>query len=207
MKARAAREKRELTERLKVAGLQPEDLYLEWQAVSLDGSKWMQPINAETTEVRLLSTQVYRDLVGAPLTGHAFDRAIPGLGKYLVTAVCWLFAFSTMISWSYYGEQGIVFLFGARLSGLAVLLYKLLFCALAIVASWPGFLETDAQLGLLADLGTGVMLFANVPIIVFMAPLAIRAFKDYFGRMSRGEMEGPHAAPRLSDVVEGKDVE
>jgi AGCS family alanine or glycine:cation symporter len=151
----------------------------------------------------IMGNGVYQDLVGAPLTGHAFDRAIPGLGKWLVTATCWLFAFSTMISWSYYGEQGVVYLLGSW----AVLLYKLIFCALAIMASWPGFIETDAQLGLLADLGTGVMLFANVPIIVFMAPLAMRAFTDYFGRMRRGEMEGPHAAPKLADVVEGKDVE
>jgi AGCS family alanine or glycine:cation symporter len=151
----------------------------------------------------LMNKEVYSELVGAPLTGHAFDRAIPGLGKWLVTFTCWLFAFSTMISWSYYGEQGVVYLFG----NWAVLLYKLIFCLLAVVASMPQFIRTDSDLGLLADLGTGVMLFANVPIIVFMAPLAIRAFKDYFGRMSRGEMEGPHAAPRLSDVIEGKDVE
>jgi AGCS family alanine or glycine:cation symporter len=154
-------------------------------------------------DARLIDNGVYQDLVGAPLTGHAFDRAIPGLGKWLVTAVCWLFAFSTMISWSYYGEQGIVYLLGSW----AVLFYKLLFCAAAIMASWPGFIETDAQLGLLADLGTGVMLLANVPIIVLMAPLAMRAFKDYFGRLSRGEMEPPHEAPPLEDVIGGKDVE
>ncbi|QOJ16208.1 MAG: sodium:alanine symporter family protein [Phycisphaeraceae bacterium] len=156
--------------------------------------------------VRLLNKGVYRDIVGAPLTGHAFDRAIPGLGKYLVTMVCWLFAFSTMISWSYYGEQGVVFLFGKKLAGGAVLLYKLIFCALAIVASWPGFLETDAQLGLLADLGTGVMLFANVPIIVFMGYQSMRAFNDYFSRLRRGEMEPPHQAPPMADVIEGRDV-
>lgn len=155
----------------------------------------------------LIDKGVYQDLVGAPLTGHAFDRAIPGLGKYLVTAVCWLFAFSTMISWSYYGEQGVVFLFGKALAPLTVLIYKLVFCALAIVASWPGFLETDAQLGLLADLGTGVMLLANVPIIVLMGYQSMRAFNDYFGRMARGEMEPPHKAPPLAKVIEGEDVE
>jgi AGCS family alanine or glycine:cation symporter len=162
--------------------------------------------DAPPRDARLIDKGVYQDLVGAPLTGHAFDRAIPGLGKWLVTFTCWLFAFSTMISWSYYGEQGIVFLFGRRLEAIAVLLYKLTFCALAILASWPGFIETDAELGLLADLGTGVMLMANVPIIVLMAPLAMRAFKDYFGRLSRGEMEPPHQPPGLSDMMEGRDV-
>jgi len=164
------------------------DLKINWDNVS--------------AQAKLIDNGVYQDLVGAPLTGHAFDRAIPGLGKWLVTAVCWLFAFSTMISWSYYGEQGVVYLFGKW----AVLFYKLLFCAAAIIASWPGFIETDTQLGLLADLGTGVMLLANVPIIVLMAPLAMRAFKDYFGRLKRGEMDPPHKAPPFTDVVEGRDV-
>jgi AGCS family alanine or glycine:cation symporter len=171
------------------------DLMIEWNAGD----------SAPPADAKLIDKGIYQDLVGAPLTGHAFDRAIPGLGKYLVTAVCWLFAFSTMISWSYYGEQGVVFLFGKRLAAVTVLLYKLLFCTLAIVASWPGFLETDAQLGLLADLGTGVMLMANVPIIVFMAPRAIRAMRDYFKRLDSGQMES-HAAPPIEDVVEGKDV-
>lgn len=169
------------------------DLVIQWDEVPKDAV--------------LVDTGVYQDLVGAPLTGHAFDRAIPGLGRYLVTAVCWLFAFSTMISWSYYGEQGVVFLFGKALAPLMVFIYKLIFCALAIVASWPGFIETNEQLGLLADLGTGVMLLANVPIIVLMGYQSMRAFNDYFGRMARGEMEPPHEAPPIAKVIEGEDVE
>jgi AGCS family alanine or glycine:cation symporter len=158
---------------------------------------------APPRRVSLVDGGVHREIVGAPLTGHAFDRAVPGLGKYLVTLTCWLFAFSTMISWSYYGEQGVVFLLGNR----AVLAYKLLFCFLAVVASLPNFIRTTRDLELLADLGTGVMLLANVPIILAMAYQAMAAFNDYFGRMKRGEMEPPHAAPRFVDVVEGKDVE
>jgi len=193
-------------DRLLAAGVAVDDLYIEWGSGELAASDWSQRFEAGS-EVRLVDKGVYRDIVGAPLTGHAFDRAIPGLGKYLVTLVCWLFAFSTMISWSYYGEQGVVFLFGKRIEAAAVLVYKLIFCALAIVASWPGFIETDADLGLLADLGTGVMLFANVPIIVLMGYQSMRAFKDYFRRLRTGEMEGPHRAPPIEDVVEGRDVE
>jgi alanine or glycine:cation symporter, AGCS family len=50
---------------------------------------------------------VYVDYAGPSLTAHAFDRVTPGLGKYLVPIAAWLFALSTMISWSYYGEQGV----------------------------------------------------------------------------------------------------
>jgi AGCS family alanine or glycine:cation symporter len=180
------------------------DLHLAWNDGELAGEldqeseKWSSP----PQRVTVIDGGVHRELVGAALSGHAFDRAIPRLGKWLVTITCWLFAFSTMISWSYYGEQGVVFLVGNA----GVLLYKLIFCALAVVASWPTFIRTDRDLSLLADLGTGVMLLANVPIIVVMGYQAMAAFNDYFGRMRRGEMEPPHAPPPLSDVVEGKDV-
>jgi AGCS family alanine or glycine:cation symporter len=187
---------------LMAAGLAENDKYIVWGDVTLGGI-WRDDITAET-EVRLRDDLgIFRNFTGAALTGHAFDRAIPGLGKWLVTIAAWLFAISTMISWSYYGEQGMIFLAGAR----SVLLYKLIFCALIIVATLPNFITTDAELSDLADLGTGCMLFANVPIIVIMAYQAMGAFRDYFGRMSRGDMEGPHAAPKITDVVEGKDVE
>lgn len=50
------------------------------------------------------------------------------------------------------------------------------------------------------------MLFANVPIIVFMGYQSMRAFNDYFSRLRRGEMEPPHQAPPMADVIEGRDV-
>ncbi len=202
-KPKAAREHRERKAALEAAGIKADDLYVSWSSLTLDGSVWTEPITSERTVVQLIDTGIYRDLVGASLTGNAFDRAIPGLGKWLVTLTCWLFALSTMISWSYYGEQGVVYLFG----NWAVFGYKVIFCLLAIVASIPAFIQTDAQLGVLADLGTGVMLLANVPIIVLMGYQSMRAFKDYFGRLASGQMDPPHDAPPIEDVIEGKDVE
>ena len=165
------------------------DTIIQWR--ELDGEGY-----------RLRDPGVHQELVGASLTGYAFDLAIPGLGKWLVTLTCWLFGLSTMISWAYYGEQGTVFLFGKR----GVLPYKVVFCLSAVVAVLPAFIQTDTELALLADLGTGLMLFANVPIILIMAPRAMAAFRDYFARLDRGEMH-PHAAPAALDVIEGHDVE
>jgi AGCS family alanine or glycine:cation symporter len=137
------------------------------------------------SEVTSIDRGVYRDFTGAALTGHAFDRAIPGLGKWMVTLTCWLFALSTMISWSYYGEQASAYLFGAW----ACTPYKILFCVLGVVATLPGFIVTDAHLGNLADLGSGLMLFANAPIVALMSQQAIAAFRDYFRRLDRGDFE------------------
>ncbi len=167
----------------------PQRLFIDW--------------STPPAKARLIDNSVYRDILGAALTGHAYDRAIPGLGKWLVTLACWMFAISTLISWSYYGEQGIVFLLGEW----AVTAYKVIFCMMTVVATLPGLVTDADQLGNLSDLGTGVMLVANVPIMLAMGYQAMAAFKDYFGRMKSGKMEGPHAAPPIVDVIEGDDVE
>ncbi|MEE8153931.1 MAG: amino acid carrier protein [Phycisphaerales bacterium] len=144
--------------------------------------------------------RIYVEYPGPSLTGHAFDRAIPGLGKYLVTLAAWLFALSTMISWSYYGEQGIVFLFGDK----AVFAYKIIYCIMIVVAA-AGFIKTDKQLDDLTALGTGVMLWANIPIMLIFGAVAMRAYHAYIGKLKRGEFH-PHDAPSITDVMGGKDV-
>ncbi|MBT8485993.1 MAG: hypothetical protein HKO59_13135, partial [Phycisphaerales bacterium] len=131
-----------------------------------------------------------------------FDRATPGLGTWLVLIASWLFAISTMISWSYYGEQGMVYLLGEW----SVLPYKVVYCLLIIVATL-GFITTDAELDNLTALGTGVMLWANIPIMVIFGAVAMRAYHEYMGRLKRGEMDPPHDAPSIEDVVGGRDVE
>ncbi len=150
----------------------------------------------------LAGPEIFVSYLGATLTARAFDSVVPGLGKWLVTAAVWMFAISTLISWSYYGEQGIVYLIGER----AVLPYKLVFCSLTIVATW-GFLKTDAQLDNLTGIGTGVMLFVNVPIMWFLGNQAMLAYKDYFARLKSGRMGPEHKPPSLEDLISGKDVE
>ena len=149
----------------------------------------------------LRDRDVYVAYPGATLTARAFDSVAPGLGKWLVTVAAWLFAFSTLISWSYYGEQGAVYLFGDR----GVLPYKLAFCALVIISTL-GFMKTDAQLDGLTGIGTGVMLFANIPIVWFLGHKAMVAYKDYIHRLKSGHMEAGHEPPSLEDLISGKDV-
>lgn len=145
---------------------------------------------------------IYRQFTGAALTGHAFDRTVPGLGKYLVTISCWLFAISTLISWSYYGEQAVAFALGAW----SVTPYRAVYCIMCVAATIPGFITTEAHLGNLVDLGTGCMLFTNVPIIVLLSPRAIAAIRDYFHRLEAGQMPA-HRPASLAAVARGDDVQ
>jgi len=138
---------------------------------------------------------------GATLTAKAFDSVTDGLGMWLISLAAWLFAISTMISWSYYGEQGVVYLFGDG----AVFPYKVLYCLAIVIAAVPALISTDAQLDNLTALGTGVMLWANIPIMLVFGAVAMRTYKDYFRRMKAGLTDQPHEAPPIVDVVEGHD--
>jgi len=152
-------------------------------------------------EPALDSNKIFKEYPGALLTSHAFDRVQPGLGQWLVLIASWLFAISTMISWSYYGEQGVVFLVGER----GIMPYKLIYCLLAVVAT-SGFIKTEAQLDGLTSLGTGVMLWANIPIMLIFGHQAMKAYHIYSRRLKAGEFH-PHKAPSITEVVEGRDVE
>ncbi len=144
---------------------------------------------------------VYLDLKGATLTAKSFDRVFPGLGIWIVPLTAWLFAFSTIISWSYYGEQGIVYLLGPR----AVMPYRVVYCLLILVTFSSSGRRTSSICSRLS--APGVMLWANIPIMLIFGPIAMRAYHDYFRRLESGEMEPAHAAPSLVDVFEGRDVE
>ncbi|MHA7812977.1 MAG: alanine/glycine:cation symporter family protein [Phycisphaerales bacterium] len=162
---------------------------------------------------------VYGDYAGASMTAYAFDRQFPGLGKWLISIAAWLFAISTMISWSYYGEQGIYYFFGTRgddKAKPAVMLYKIIYSLLILmttILAMPlfgpdkkAFIATDHELDMWTTLGLGVMLVANIPIMWLFGAKAMSAYHEYFRRMKAGG-DPPHAAPPITDVVEGKDVE
>ncbi|MCH8100329.1 MAG: alanine:cation symporter family protein [Proteobacteria bacterium] len=152
------------------------------------------------TQPTVIGGGMYRNYVGATLTAKAFDSVSPGLGKWLVSIAAWLFAISTMISWSYYGEQGMVYLAGEK----SVLPYKLVYCLLIIVATL-GFIKSDADLDNITGVGTAVMLFANIPICWFFGYQAMRAYKDYIVRLKAGRMGPEHPPPNIDDLLSGRD--
>jgi len=154
------------------------------------------------TSPGIVGDGLYRSYVGATLTAKAFDSVTPGLGKWLISIAAWMFALSTMISWSYYGEQALVFLTGEK----AVLGYRIVYCCLIIVATL-GLVRTDTDLDNVIGVGTGVMMFANLPICWLFGYQAMRAYKDYVRRLESGRMGPDHAPPHLDDLLSGRDVE
>ncbi|UCG15656.1 MAG: amino acid carrier protein [Phycisphaerales bacterium] len=124
---------------------------------------------------------VHFDMDGAELTRFAFDVRLPGFGKYILTLGVCLFAFSTLISWSYYGEKGAEYLFGPR----AVLAYKSLF----VIVVFAGMLMPDFPLVVdLSDITVALMVFCNLPALLILSPVVVRAAGSYFRRLDTGQM-------------------
>jgi AGCS family alanine or glycine:cation symporter len=146
--------------------------------------------DGNTVPVTLEQHGVWVDYLGASLTAHAFDRTIPGLGKWLVVIASWLFAISTMISWSYYGEQGVIYIFGkdGAVSIIAVTLYRI-FYTIFVAVSTIGFISTDNELNMWTTLGLGAMLVVNIPIMWIYGPKAMKAYHIYIGKLKRGEFD------------------
>lgn len=154
-------------------------------------------------EVRpeILGAGLYKTFVGATLTAKALDSVSPGLGKWLITVSSWLFGMSTIIAWAYYGEQGITYLAGNK----GVLPFKLVYCSLIVLASL-GHIQTDADLDNMTGIGLGVMIWANLPICWIFGYQAMRAYREYAGRLRAGQMGPDHPPPHLDDLLSGRDV-
>ena len=116
---------------------------------------------------------------GITMTASAFATVIPWFPK-LLTVVAVLFAFSTMISWSYYGERAWIFLFGDR----SILAYQVCFLAF----TFAGVVFQNATVVLdFGDLMILGMAFPNIAGLVLLAPMVKADLDDYLSRLSAGE--------------------
>ena len=126
---------------------------------------------------------LFADYPGSTLAARAFDSAKPGLGQWMVTLTVWLFALSTMITYGYYGEQGMVYLFGQA----SVKPFRVVWVALILVTC-SGIITTAEQIDALSTVTLGFMLAINLPMMMVLGPRAMRAYHDYFRRLKAGEI-------------------
>jgi AGCS family alanine or glycine:cation symporter len=113
-------------------------------------------------------------LEGAALSVHAFEQAIGGFGTWVVSFGLSLFAFSTIISWSYYGDRSAEYLFGAR----AVLPYRMVYTVLVVVGAYvPLKLVWN-----FADIANILMAVPNLISLILLAGLVKTLTNDYFER-------------------------
>ena len=116
---------------------------------------------------------------GITMTAFAFATVFPWFPKVLM-AIAVLFAFSTMISWSYYGERSWIFLFGNR----SLIGYQLIF--LAFTFGGVIFQNADVVLNF-GDLMILGMAFPNIAGVVMLASIVKADLDRYFTRLAAGE--------------------
>ena len=111
---------------------------------------------------------------GAELTSLAFDAALPGVGNYIVAIALAVFAFTTILGWSLYGERCVEFLFGVK----AIVPYRVVW----ILAIPVGATLNLGFVWLVADTLNALMAIPNLIALLLLSPVVFRLTREYFAR-------------------------
>lgn len=120
------------------------------------------------------------DLEGVEITANAFATVAGWFPILLSIAVC-LFAFSTIVTWSYYGIQAWTYLFGKR----SAIIFKVIYIICTFLGSFLS-LKVVIEFTDLLFLG---MAFPNLLGCYFLSNEVARDLKNYWGRLASGEMQ------------------
>ena len=121
------------------------------------------------------------DVDGITLTSDAFATVI-GWFPYLLAIAVLLFAFSTMISWSYYGVKAWGYIFGD--APVSIIIYKVIFCLFIIIGA-------SVDRGPIVGFGDGMLFAMSLPNIIgcyILAPLVKQDMKSFLRRIKQGKV-------------------
>jgi AGCS family alanine or glycine:cation symporter len=126
-------------------------------------------------------TEAPMDIAGVNLTSYAFASVYGKAGEILVLMTVVLFAFSTIISWSYYGEKGVTFLFGKK----GVMPYRVIFTVFILIGA---LLKLDPVINI-SDALFGLMAFPNLLANLLLAGTLKKELKKYTADLKAGKFE------------------
>ncbi len=109
---------------------------------------------------------------GAGLSTAAFNEGLPGVGAYIVTFGLAIFAFTTLLGWSYYGERCVEYLFGTR----SIMPFRILWIAAIPVGS---FFELS-KIWLIADTLNALMALPNLIALLLLSPVVFKLTQEHF---------------------------
>lgn len=125
--------------------------------------------------------QSIENVEGVALTTAAFHTKLGDFGTFFITLAIILFCYSTMVTWSFYGEVAISFVFGNK----GARIYRLLFVA---AAYFGAVLKLTPVLNF-SDLMLGLMVVPNFIAIMMLSGEVQKRTQEYFRRLNRGEFE------------------
>jgi len=120
------------------------------------------------------------NLTGVELTSAAFGSVFSWFPFVLALSVV-LFAFSTMISWSYYGVKAWTYLFGEQTAGA----FRIIFCIFVVIGA---AMNLSAVIDF-ADASVFAMALANVVGLYLLMPVVKRELNSYLARLKSGEIK------------------
>jgi alanine or glycine:cation symporter, AGCS family len=109
---------------------------------------------------------------GAALTSAAFSAALPGVGDYIVAIALAVFAFTTILGWSVYGERCTEYLFGVK----AIVPFRILW----IISVPLGAVVSLDFVWLLADTLNALMAIPNLIALALLSPVVFKLANEYF---------------------------
>lgn len=109
---------------------------------------------------------------GAALTSAAFSASLPGIGHLIVAAALAIFALTTIIGWSFYGERCAEYLFGVK----AILPFRILW----IIAIPVGATNDLGLVWLIADTLNAMMAVPNLLALALLSPVVFSLTKNHF---------------------------
>lgn len=109
---------------------------------------------------------------GAALTSMAFSKALPGVGDYVVAIALAVFAFTTLLGWSFYGERCVEFLFGVK----AIVPYRVVW----VLAIPLGATVNLGLIWLVADTLNAMMALPNLIALILLSPVVFKLTKEHF---------------------------
>jgi AGCS family alanine or glycine:cation symporter len=111
---------------------------------------------------------------GAALSAAAFESAMPGYGGALLSIALVVFAFTTILGWSYFGEKCWEFLVGTK----AILPFRIIW---VLAVPFGAVAQLDFA-WLLADTLNGLMAIPNLLSLLLLSPIVVKLTKEYFAR-------------------------
>ncbi len=121
---------------------------------------------------------------GVALTALAFETSLPGIGRYLIAISLSVFAFTTILGWSFYGEKCVSFLFGTK----SIMPYRVLW----ILAIYLGATAELDFIWLVADTLNAMMAIPNLIALILLSPIVFKLTREFFA--SNGATESGEAA-------------
>lgn len=120
---------------------------------------------------------------GAVLTSLAFKEAIGIIGEIVITISSILFAFSTIIDWSYYGETCLGYL--TKRNKIVIMSYKIIFIIIIVIGATSDLKSVWA----IADTFNGLMAIPNLIGVILLSPIVITMVKKYIKNPISVELE------------------